>query len=58
MQLGTFVSDIVIQVVPGSSMPSDGVVVKGYSSVNESMITGESASIFKEVFLTRRFDAY
>lgn len=40
---------ILLQVVPGSSIPADGVVVSGFSSVNESMITGESASVFKEV---------
>ena len=33
---------------PGDSIPVDGVVVEGQSYVNESMITGESISIFKE----------
>ncbi|MHA1223304.1 MAG: heavy metal translocating P-type ATPase [Candidatus Heimdallarchaeaceae archaeon] len=33
---------------PGESIPVDGKVVEGSSYVNESMITGESVSIFKE----------
>jgi len=39
----------VLKVLPGSSIPADGVVVAGLSSVNESMITGESQSVTKEV---------
>jgi len=33
--------DIVI-VKPGESIPADGIILKGFSSVDESMITGES----------------
>ena len=32
---------------PGASIPADGVVVEGKSSVNESMITGESRAVEK-----------
>jgi Cu2+-exporting ATPase len=32
----------VVLVRPGASIPADGVVLEGYSNVNESMVTGES----------------
>lgn len=41
------VSDIVI-IKPGSSIPVDGIVVEGASSVDESAITGESIPVLKE----------
>lgn len=41
------VSDIVL-VKPGSSIPVDGVVVEGRTSVDESAITGESIPVEKE----------
>jgi len=42
------VGDIVI-VRPGEKIPVDGVVVKGHSFIDESMITGESVPIEKNV---------
>lgn len=41
------VSDIVV-VKPGSSIPVDGVVIEGRTSVDESAITGESIPVEKE----------
>ncbi|SEP32723.1 ATPase, P-type (transporting), HAD superfamily, subfamily IC, partial [Halogranum amylolyticum] len=38
----------IILVRPGASVPADGEVVKGESSVDESMITGESRPVDKE----------
>lgn len=42
------IGDLII-VKPGDKIPVDGVVVHGYSSVDESMITGESIPIEKNV---------
>lgn len=41
------IDDIVI-VRPGESVPVDGLVVEGYSSVDQSMITGESIPVEKK----------
>ncbi len=42
------VDDIVL-VRPGTSIPADGVVTEGSSSLNEAMITGESRPVDKKV---------
>ncbi|HVD62594.1 MAG TPA: copper-translocating P-type ATPase [Gemmatimonadaceae bacterium] len=42
------VDDIVL-VRPGASIPADGVVTEGSSSVNEAMITGESRPVDKKI---------
>jgi Cu2+-exporting ATPase len=34
---------------PGEKVPADGIIVRGESSLNESMLTGESKPIFKTV---------
>ncbi|MCR6105224.1 copper-translocating P-type ATPase [Salipaludibacillus agaradhaerens] len=40
------IDDLII-VRPGERVPVDGIVVKGYSSVDESMLTGESIPVEK-----------
>lgn len=42
------VDDIII-VRPGENLPVDGVVIEGNSSINESMLTGESLPVNKQV---------
>ncbi len=41
------VGDIVV-VKPGEKIPVDGVIVSGYSSIDESMVTGESIAVEKK----------
>ena len=38
-----------LKVLPGAKIPTDGIVTWGSSYVNESMVTGESVPILKEV---------
>ena len=37
----------IIRVVPGTKVLTDGIVIKGHSHVNESMITGEARPVAK-----------
>src|SRR5699024_4032740 len=39
----------VMMVKPGEKIPVDGIVVKGRTSVDESMLTGESIPIEKDI---------
>jgi len=42
------VRDDIFIVRPGESIPVDGVITEGFSSVNEAMLTGESIPVDKE----------
>ena len=42
-------TDDVIIVKPGEKIPTDGVVIEGYSSVDEKLLTGESIPVEKNV---------
>lgn len=52
-EIQVFVSEVILGdiviVNPGKKIPVDGVVVEGQSSVDESMLTGESLPVEKEV---------
>lgn len=38
-----------LKVLPGTKIPADGIVEWGTSYVNESMVTGESVPVLKEI---------
>ena len=42
------INDILI-IKPGEKIPTDGIVIFGYSSIDESMITGESIPVEKNI---------
>lgn len=46
--LGDLNKDDLIQIKPGEKIPADGKIAEGHSSVNESMLTGESIPVKKE----------
>ncbi|MGD8728577.1 MAG: heavy metal translocating P-type ATPase [Gemmatimonadota bacterium] len=48
VRISELVDGDVVLVRPGASIPADGEVVDGRSSVNESMLTGESKPVDKE----------
>ncbi|GAA6037104.1 hypothetical protein JCM8097_008737 [Rhodosporidiobolus ruineniae] len=39
----------IVKIVPGDKIPADGVVIRGESSVDESMVTGEVVPVVKAV---------
>ncbi len=49
ISLEDLLKDDVILVKPGEKVPADGLIVEGTSYLNESMLTGESKPVKKEV---------
>lgn len=49
VSVSTLVGGEHLLIKPGEKIPADGVITKGESSLNESMLTGESKPIFKSV---------
>lgn len=39
----------IVQIKPGERIPVDGVIIQGHSSIDESLLTGESIPVEKEV---------
>ena len=48
LPLEAVVIDDLVLVPPGATVPADGVVIAGQSSVNEALITGESMPVSKQ----------
>ncbi len=49
IRTGELVKEDVVLVRPGASIPADGEIVDGSSSINEAMITGESKPVMKGI---------
>ncbi|WP_373695327.1 heavy metal translocating P-type ATPase [Nicoliella lavandulae] len=49
VQLNTLKNDDIVLVKAGEKIPADGIIVDGSSKVNESLVTGESRSVTKNV---------
>ena len=45
----SLVRDDIVLVKPGTKIPQDGIITEGSSGVDESMLTGESMPVFKNV---------
>lgn len=39
----------IVRILPGESIPQDGIIIKGITTIDESMITGESLPVNKSI---------
>ncbi len=49
LPVGEVIKDDVVIVRPGEKIPVDGLIIKGITSIDESMVTGESLPVEKNV---------
>ena len=49
IDISSVVNGDIIHVKPGNSIPTDGIIIEGFSYVDESIITGESNLVEKEI---------
>ncbi|WP_066190496.1 copper-translocating P-type ATPase [Gracilibacillus timonensis] len=49
VKVGDLVKGDHLLIKPGEKIPADGIIIKGQSSVDESMLTGESVPVEKQV---------
>ncbi len=49
ISINEVLKDDLVLVHPGEKIPVDGIIVKGFSSVDESMVTGESIPVEKTI---------
>lgn len=49
IELGQLAAGDLVRVKPGEKIPADGLIVAGQTSIDESMLTGESLAVAKQV---------
>ena len=55
MVLLTLKKDDVVLVTAGEIIPGDGEIIEGIASVDESVVTGESAPVIREIGWRQKF---
>ena len=48
IEVKDLMNDEIVSIRPGEKLPADGIVTEGHTSVDESMLTGESRPVIKE----------
>lgn len=49
VQLQDVVGGDILRILPGETVPADGIIVKGNTSINQAAITGESLPVDKTI---------